>query len=66
MPAASPRGKPLRRQPAAPDLMRRMARLAQVPLALKNARNIPLPRSTFERKINGELTALVVTVVIGK
>jgi hypothetical protein len=46
--------------------MRRMARLAQVPLALKNARNIPLPRSTFQRKSRRELTALVVTVITGK
>jgi hypothetical protein len=43
--------------------MRRMARPAQVPLALKNARNIPLPGSTFTRKINSQLTPLVVTAV---
>jgi uncharacterized membrane protein len=48
--AASPHGKPLRNQPAAPDLIRRLARLAQVPLALKNARKTRQLRGTYPRK----------------
>ena len=36
-------------RPAAPDLVRRLARLAQVPLAVNNARKIPDTRRTWAR-----------------
>jgi len=36
-------------RPAAPDLVRRLARLAQVPLAVNNARKIPDTRRTSAR-----------------
>jgi hypothetical protein len=38
-----------RYQPAAPDLVRRLARLAQVPLAVNNARKIPDTCATSAR-----------------
>jgi hypothetical protein len=60
--AASPRGKPLRRQPAAPDLMRRMAGLAQVPLA-PECQKYPPAAQHFNEKLDVGLTALAVTVV---
>jgi hypothetical protein len=60
--AASPPGKPLRHQPAAPDLVRRLARRAQVPLALKNARKTRQTRGTYPRKITSGLTELPVTM----
>ncbi len=61
--AANPHGKPLRNHPAAPDLMRRLARLAQVPLALKNARKTRQTRGTYPRKTMAGKTELPVTVV---
>jgi hypothetical protein len=44
-----------RRRPAAPDLVRRLARLAQVPLAVNNARKIPDTRRTSARNPAADL-----------
>jgi hypothetical protein len=46
--------------------MRRMARLAQVPLGAQECQKYPPAAQHFQEKITRELTVLVVTVVTGK